>query len=399
MDKILLYALGVAAVSALATNLTVPTIARIAITLRALDHPGARKTQKEAVPRLGGVAIAIGLAAGIGSAAVLRWDRWGAAVGRSELVALAMGTFLVFLLGVVDDLVGVSAAKKFLVQILAAMLLVHAGWAFTVLRLPGLGEVDLGPFGGLVSIVWIVGVTNAINLIDGLDGLAGGVVTIIAVSFLSYALLQASPGTVILMAAIAGACLGFLRHNWEPARVFMGDSGSLTLGFLLAAMAVHSALKAPAAVAILVPILALGVPVMDTLLVMAVRFLDRPKGPLVNRFLRMFRADRQHLHHLLSNLGARRSVIVAAIYVVVVVFCLSALVVAATGQTSLGLALLGFEFVVVLGMRRLGMAMEARRLAQEQRQQVREEVLGAPSAPAAAPEPAPVSPLRRIGRR
>jgi UDP-GlcNAc:undecaprenyl-phosphate GlcNAc-1-phosphate transferase len=391
MEGILLYALGVIAVSALATNLTVPTVARLAIALRALDHPSGRKFQKEPVPRLGGVAIAVGLAVGIGSAAVLRWDRWGAAVGRSELVALAMGTFLVFLLGVVDDLVGVSAAKKFLVQILAAMLLVHAGWAFTVLRLPGLGEIDLGAFGGVVSILWIVGVTNAINLIDGLDGLAGGVVTIIAVSFLSYALLQASPGTVILMAAIAGSCLGFLRHNWEPARVFMGDSGSLTLGFLLAAMAVHSALKAPAAVAILVPILALGVPVMDTVLVMAVRFLDRPKGRLVNRFLSMFRADRQHLHHLLAHIGGRRSMIVVAIYVVVVVFCLSALIVAATGQTTLGLALLGFEFAVVLGMRKLGLAMHARRLAQEQRRQVREEILGL------KPD-REMAPVRRIGR-
>lgn len=391
MGRVLLYALGVLAVSALATNLTVPTVARLAVALRALDHPGERKAQKEAIPRLGGVAIAVGLASGIGSAAVLRWDRWGAAVGKGELAALAIGTFLIFLLGVVDDMVGVSAAKKFVVQILAAMLLVHAGWSFTVLRLPGLPAIDFGVFGGVVSIVWIVGVTNAINLIDGLDGLASGVVTIIAGSFLCYALLQGSPGTVILMAAIAGSCLGFLRHNWEPARVFMGDSGSLTLGFLLAAMAVHSALKAPAAVAILVPILALGVPVMDTLLVMVVRFLDRPQGPIVDRFLRMFRADRHHLHHLLSHIGGRRSVIVASIYAVVVVFCLAALVVAVTGQMMLGVFLIGLEFSVVLGMRKLGLAMHARRLAQQQRQEIKEEVLGIHADP-------PPSQVQRIGR-
>ena len=135
-------------------------------------------------------------------------------------------------------------------------------------------------WGAVVSLLWIVGVTNAINLIDGLDGLAGGVVAIIADSLLAYALLQGNLRTVILMAATAGACIGFLRHNWAPARIFMGDSGSLTLGFLLAAISVHSSLKAPAAVAILVPILALGVPVIDTLLVMGVRFLDRPKGRL-----------------------------------------------------------------------------------------------------------------------
>ena len=283
---------------------------------------------------------------------------------------------LVFLVGAVDDLGGVSAGKKLLLQLVAAWPVVQAGWAFEVLRLPIVGEIHLGLFGGLVSLLWIVGVTNAINLLDGLDGLASGVVTIIAVSFLGYAVLQGNPGTVILMAAIAGSCVGFLRHNWEPARVFMGDSGSLTLGFLLAATSVHSSLKAPAAVAILVPILALGVPVMDTLLVMAVRFLDRPKGALTGRFLRMFHADRKHLHHLLAHFGGARSRIVALIYAVVLSFCALALVVAVTGETTLGVVLVLLEFAVILGMRQMGMAMEARRLARLQREEVKAEVLG-----------------------
>jgi UDP-GlcNAc:undecaprenyl-phosphate GlcNAc-1-phosphate transferase len=299
-------------------------------------------------------------------------------------MALAIGTGIVFLVGVLDDLVGVSAAKKFVFQLLAAWLLVRVGWSFEVLRLPGLGEIHLGLFGGVVSLLWIVGVTNAINLIDGLDGLAGGVATIISVSFLAYAILQGNPGTVILMAALAGACIGFLRHNWEPARIFMGDSGSLTLGFLLATTTVHSSLKAPAAVAILVPILALGVPVMDTLLVMVVRFLDRPKGPFTTRFLRMFRADRNHLHHLLEHLGGNRSRIVAVIYTLVLSFCALALLVAVTGQTTLGVALVGLEFLVVLTMRRRGMAMEARRLARLQRDEIKAEVLGLQAGPEVA---------------
>src|SRR5215203_638565 len=334
MDGILLYALGAAFVAALATNLVVPPITRLAVVLRALDHPGERKFQKGAVPRLGGVAIAVGLVLGGGAAAVSLWNQLGAVVGRSELLALMFGTGVIFLVGVVDDLIGVSAFKKLLCQIVAAWPLVQVGWAFEVLRLPGLGQIDLGILGIPVSLLWIVGVTNAINLIDGLDGLAGGVVTIISVSFLGYAILQGNPGTVILMAAVAGACVGFLRHNWEPARVFMGDSGSLTLGFLLAATAVHSSLKAPATVAILVPILALGVPVMDTLLVRMVRFLDRPKSALADRFLRMFHADRKHLHHLLAHFGGRRSRIVGVIYAVVLSFCALALVVAVTGQTA-----------------------------------------------------------------
>jgi UDP-GlcNAc:undecaprenyl-phosphate GlcNAc-1-phosphate transferase len=392
MDGILPYAIGAAFVAALATNLMVPPIARLAVILRALDHPGERKLQTGAVPRLGGVAIFIGLALGGGVAAVSLWGRLGTAIGRGELLALAFGTAVVFLVGVVDDLVGVSAAKKLLFQLVAAWPLVQAGWAFEVLRLPLLGEIHLGLFGGFVSLLWIVGVTNAINLIDGLDGLAGGVVTIISVSFLGYAVLQGNAGTVILMAGVAGACVGFLRHNWEPARVFMGDSGSLTLGFLLAATALHSSLKAPAAVAILVPILALGVPVMDTLLVMGVRFLDRPKGALTGRFLRMFHADRQHLHHLLAHFGGNRSRIVAVIYCVVLSFCSLALLVAATGETTLGVALVAFEFLVILAMRQTGLAMEARHLSRLQREEIKTEVLGR------VPERALAGGLRRIAR-
>ncbi len=391
MEAILPYAVGAAVLAALATNLMVPPVARLAVMLRAMDHPGERKLQTGAVPRLGGLAIAIGLALGGGLAAVSLWGRLGTAVGRGELLALGFGTLLVFLVGIVDDLVGVSAAQKLLFQVVAAWPVVQAGWAFEVLRLPLVGEVHLGLLGWPVSLLWIVGVTNAINLIDGLDGLAGGVVAIISVSFLGYAMLQGNAGTVILMAAVAGSCLGFLRHNWEPARVFMGDSGALTLGFLLAATSVHSSLKAPAAVAILVPILALGVPVMDTLLVMAVRFLDRPKGALTGRFLRMFHADRKHLHHLLAHFGARRSEIVAVIYGLVLCFCALALLIAVTGETTLGVALVVLEFAVVLGMRQMGLAMEARRLARLQREEIKSEVLGI------APEPRGGG-VRRISR-
>jgi UDP-GlcNAc:undecaprenyl-phosphate GlcNAc-1-phosphate transferase len=375
MDHILFYAMGAAVIAALLTNVMVPPVTRLALALRALDHPDGRKHQSDAVPRLGGVAIMTGLGLGALLAALSRWGEWEG-MRRSEMVALALGTGLVFLIGIIDDLIGVSAAKKFLVQILAAWLLVRIGWSFTVLRLPGVGEMQLGWLGGLVSIVWIVGVTNAINLLDGLDGLAGGVVAIISTSLLGYAILQGNTGTVLLMAATAGACIGFLRHNWEPARIFMGDSGSLSLGFLLAAATVHSSLKAPAAVAIMVPVLALGVPVMDTLLVMAVRFLDRPKGPLGARFLRMFHADRQHLHHLLSHLGGARSRIVTVIYMVVLSFCAMALVVAVTGEITLGVVLIVLEFLVVLGMRRRGLAMAARRLARLQREEIKSEVLG-----------------------
>src|SRR6266446_2747975 len=143
--------------------------------------------------------------------------------------------------------------------------------------MPLWGNISLGFFGGLVTTVWIVGVTNAINLLDGLDGLAGGVAAIIASSLLVLACIQSNILMVMVTAAVVGACLGFLRHNWSPARIYMGDSGSLTLGFLLAVMSLHASLKDAAAVAILAPFLALGLPIIDTVLVMAVRFVEKPE--------------------------------------------------------------------------------------------------------------------------
>ncbi|MEA2693639.1 MAG: UDP-GlcNAc:undecaprenyl-phosphate/decaprenyl-phosphate GlcNAc-phosphate transferase [Acidobacteriota bacterium] len=397
MNNILSYALGAAILAALVTNLVVPTITRLALTLRAVDLPGERRHQSSAVPRLGGVAITAGLAVAAGAATIARWGEWGGHIPKAELAALALGTIMVFLVGVVDDLVGVSPLKKLVFELIAAALLVRVGWSFEVLRLPGLGEIHLGVWGWLVSILWIAGVTNAINLIDGLDGLAGGVVAIISTSLLVYAGLQGNPGSVVLMAATAGACLGFLRHNWEPARIFMGDSGSLTLGFLLGAVSIHSSIKAPAAVAILVPILALGVPVIDTLLVMAVRFLGRQQDPVTSRFLRMFHADRNHLHHLLSHFGSRRSRIVGVIYVVVLGSCSMALLVATTGQSTLGIALILVEFGVILAMRQTGLAMEARRLSRKQRDDIKTEVLGPLEEP--LPEPIVLQPVAAAGQR
>ncbi|HEX9255920.1 MAG TPA: MraY family glycosyltransferase, partial [Candidatus Angelobacter sp.] len=230
-------------------------------------------------------------------------------------------------------------------------------------------------WGGLVAVVWIVGVTNAINLLDGLDGLAGGVAAIIAASLLIFAWIQGNALTVLLMFAIVGACLGFLRHNWAPAKVYMGDSGSLTLGFLLAVMSLRASMKGAATVAILVPILALGLPVIDTLMVMAVRFVEKPQGSLVRRFARMFQADRNHVHHLMARAAPGRKQIVVVIYGVAACFCAMALVVAVGRSAALGTALVVVEVLVVFLMRNLGVRGHARVLSLQQRQQVRQRLM------------------------
>jgi UDP-GlcNAc:undecaprenyl-phosphate GlcNAc-1-phosphate transferase len=377
MLEVALLALAAALIARVVTGAMVPFAAKLAFAVRAVDYPGGRKFHGSAIPRLGGVAVAVGLGFGAGTVALVRWTEWGVPVSSRELVALLIGSVMVFTVGLVDDIVGVSVAKKFLVEFAAAALIVWAGWRFTSLGLPGV-DLPLGALGGVLTVLWIVGVANAINLFDGLDGLAGGVVAIIAGSILVYSLVLDNHFTVILMGAVAGACLGFLPHNWMPAKIFMGDAGSLLLGFILAAITVHSSLKSSAAVAILIPVLALGVPVMDTLVVMAVRFLERPKGHAVERLLRVFRADRNHVHHLMQRHGASRPMVVRTLYLFVLVSCVMALAVALTKSSGLGIALVVVEAGAILLIRTLGLARLTRTLSNDQREELREKWFAPP---------------------
>ena len=378
MLEVAVAAAFAALIAGVVTGAMVPFATKIAFAVRAVDYPGGRKFHGGAVPRLGGVAIGIGLAFGAGAVALMKWSAWGGRVSKVELVALLVATAMVFTVGLVDDIVGVSVAKKFLVEFAAAVLIVYAGWWFSVLGVPGGGEVGLGVMGGVVTVLWIVGVANAINLFDGLDGLAGGVVAIVAGSMLAYSLIQGSVLTSVLMGAVLGACLGFLPHNRMPAKIFMGDAGALTLGFLLGAMSVHGSLKSSAAVAILIPILALGIPVMDTLVVMTVRFLERPKGRAVERLLRIFRADRNHVHHLMQRHGASRPTVVRLLYIFVLISCAMALTVALTKSSGLGVTLVIVEAAAILLIRTLGFPRFTRALADDQREELREKWFAPP---------------------
>jgi UDP-GlcNAc:undecaprenyl-phosphate GlcNAc-1-phosphate transferase len=382
MIELLLPVLLGALAAAATASLVFPLVNRIAMAVRAVDYPGGRRLQREAVPRMGGIAIAAGIAVGAFLPSLMIWQRWVERAASVQSSFLFIGTTLVFLIGLADDIVGLSCIQRFLVQCVAAAGVVYGGWSFGHLYVPPWGEVDLGLWRGPVTMVWIVGVTNAINLLDGLDGLAGGVAAIIATSLLIFAWIQENALTVVLMSAIVGACLGFLRYNWAPAKIYMGDSGSLTLGFLLAVVSLRASMKGAATVAILVPILALGLPVIDTLLVMAVRFLEKPQGSLLRRFARMFQADRNHLHHLMVRTAPGRKQIVLAIYFVAACFCAMALVVAVSRSAALGTTLLVVEVLVVLLMRNLGVRREARLLSLQQRQQVRQGFIARAQRPA-----------------
>ncbi len=345
-------ALLIMVVSGLTTLLVVPWVKQLAISLGAVDHPGNRKLQPVPIPSLGGVAVFFGIGVGTVSGAV--GGTWLRDLPAEELLHFGAAALIVFVLGVLDDLYDVSIFKKLLLEILAAWMVVRIGWQIGDVLLPIVGQVDLGRLAPLISLVWIVGVTNAINLLDGVDGLAGGTVAIIAVSLMLFTLQQGSLGTVIVTSAIAGACLGFLRYNWTPAKIYLGDSGSLTLGFLLASCSLHFSIKAPTTVAILVPILALGLPVIDTLLVMADRFLGRTGDSFHDRFVGMFKADRQHLHHLVLALTPKRARVVLALYGLVVAFCLMAFLVTVERNMWLGIGLLVIEVFAVILIRLAG---------------------------------------------
>jgi UDP-GlcNAc:undecaprenyl-phosphate GlcNAc-1-phosphate transferase len=352
-----------ALLAAIVTLVLTPGVVKLAVRVRAIDVPGGRKRHRREMPRLGGVAIFGGILFSLGPSVLVISGRAFRDVSTTEIAGFTVAVLIIFALGVVDDIRGLSPYTKFLVQVVAAGILVAIGWQFTALRLPWEGRFYLGAVGPILSILWIVGITNAINLIDGLDGLATGVVAIIASSLLVLAVLQRRPETVIVASCLLGACLGFLRHNWRPAKIYLGDSGSLTLGFILAAITLRSSVKASAALAVLVPMLALGLPLFDTLLVMWYRFLRGHRH--LNRFARMFHADRNHLHHLLLETHTERSKTVLTLFGLAIGFCAMSLVVAASGSFWLGLAFLGVEFAAVLLIRRAGLNAEARRLTDD----------------------------------
>jgi UDP-GlcNAc:undecaprenyl-phosphate/decaprenyl-phosphate GlcNAc-1-phosphate transferase len=263
-----------------------PLLMRLAPRIGGVDEGGDRpRVHTRPVPRIGGLAIV----AGILIPAAFFVDLSGPYRG------ILLGTLLVALLGLVDDLRGISPGVKFL-AVCAIALIPVAGFGIVLegFSLPLLGTHEFGWLAYPVTILWIAALANLVNLIDGMDALASGIVSIAAFSF---ALLAASFGRVdaaILAAAICGATLAFLRHNYHPAKIFMGDSGSLALGFLLATVAVEGVLKTAATIALVAPLLVLAVPILDTSFVVLKR-LKYGRNPFV--------ADQNHFYHRFMRIG------------------------------------------------------------------------------------------------
>ncbi|MBW4643931.1 MAG: undecaprenyl/decaprenyl-phosphate alpha-N-acetylglucosaminyl 1-phosphate transferase [Goleter apudmare HA4340-LM2] len=292
-------------VAAVVVLWTTPDVKNIGLKSGRVDQPGGRKVHQRPMVRLGGVSIFAGT---ITSLLVVwwlggfdnlspekEWQIWGVTLG-------GLGFFLI---GLADDLLNLSPFTRLLMQVVVASAAWKAGVSIDFISVPTMGIVDLNWLSLPITVIWLVGMVNAINWIDGLDGLAAGVSGIAAVVMLVVSLFMHQPAAALIAAALAGAALGFLRYNFNPAQIFMGDGGAYFMGFTLAAVGVIGLVKIPAFTAVLLPYLILAVPIVDMSAVILAR-LRHGKSP--------FSADKRHLHHRLLNAGLSHRWTVLFIY-------------------------------------------------------------------------------------
>ncbi len=274
-----------AAIALLVVVVLTPAVGGMARLLGAVDAPDERRLNRRPIPRLGGLAIFLGIAV----PAIAFLDLSG------EMRGILLGAAVACVVGAVDDFRGLAPLPKLAGQVVAAAMPIAFGVWVDHFTFPFIGVVDLpGWLGVSLTIVWIVAVMNMVNFLDGLDGLAAGVCAISGVTFAVIALSLGKADAAILSAIVAGACVGFLRHNFFPARIFMGDSGALVLGFTLASISVAGLLKTASTVVLFLPLVVLAIPIIDTSFVVAKRL--KYRQPISS-------ADRSHLHHRFMNIG------------------------------------------------------------------------------------------------
>lgn len=282
-------------VSLLRAWLATPWVRRLALHLGALDHPGDRKVHAEVMPRMGGLAVFAGFCLPWLAFLLLKNRVSGIFAEYWEMFwALLAGGTAMLLLGIYDDLKGLKATPKFVVQVAVAVALYYAGFRITRITNPFGPAIELEWLSLPLSVLWMVGITNAINLLDDIDGLATGVTACIAMSLALINMVHGNVIVALLTLALAGASFGFLPFNSSPARIFLGDTGSLFMGLLLACIGILSLFKAATVSFILVPLLVFGLPLFDTTSVMLGR---------LRRGTPLFQGDQSHVHHRLLRAG------------------------------------------------------------------------------------------------
>ena len=324
------------AIAAVLSYFFTPPVKNFAHKVGAIDVPkDARRMHKKPIPRLGGLAIYGGFLCSILIFGQL----------DETMMCVLLGAAIIVALGIFDDVLALGAKLKFVVQIVAAAIPVCIGdlqiGLFTNLNpLSDTPFVHLGILAVPVTIIWIVGITNAVNLIDGLDGLAVGVSSIAAITMLAVALLTGNMPIAITMAALAGACIGFMPYNLNPAKIFMGDTGSTFLGYMLATVSIMGLFKFYAVISFAVPFLILGLPIFDTANAI-IRRVAAGRSPMS--------PDRGHVHHKLIDMGFNQKQAVAILYAISATLGLTAVVLTSSGEVKAIVLLLAVLAAILVG--------------------------------------------------
>jgi UDP-GlcNAc:undecaprenyl-phosphate GlcNAc-1-phosphate transferase len=310
--------------------ISTPIIRRLCEHFNLLDVPlDARRVHDKAVPRLGGVAIYLSCVVALATLPLVdRLLAQSLAEQKSLIILTFIPATLVLMLGVYDDLKGTNAVVKFVALGLIATVFFFLGGRIVSLSIPLVGSVQLPLIASfVVTILWLVGITNAFNLIDGLDGLASGAALFSSLVILAVSISQGRSPMIVVAMVLCGALAGFLRYNFNPASIFLGDSGALFVGFTLAALSVTGTQKATTAVAVVVPILAFGFPMVDTAITMGRRLISRRP---------IFQGDNEHIHHMLLARGWSQRQVALVLYGVCAAFGLLAMVFTTTGPKATG---------------------------------------------------------------
>lgn len=324
-----------------------PLVIKFAIKFGLVDIPkDARRVHSKPMPRVGGLAIIISVVLGLAIYYFMTLNATPIAQlslkGSKQFFGYIIGAFFIALMGIIDDAINLRARHKFIFQLLAGIAVYVLGIRIEVVDLPFFNIVSLDILSFPVTMFWIIGLTCAVNLIDGLDGLAAGISAIASIALLTiFAFTSASLEAIIITSVLVGALIGFIPYNFNPAKTFMGDVGSNFLGFTLAVVSILGFAKGYTVVAILVPILALGVPIFDTLFAMVRRFVaGRP----------LLQPDGGHIHHRLLRRGLNQKQAVYILYTITSVLCIIAVLLVSEGAYKLTILIIATIMFIFLGI-------------------------------------------------
>ncbi|MDF7798093.1 hypothetical protein P4C99_01360 [Pontiellaceae bacterium B1224] len=331
-------------ISLVASWILVPWVKKIAPALKMVDEPDERRIHKTPIPRCGGIAVFIATHLGLLAVFFGPWHNLGGATQLQDWLFIFAGSLVLLLVGIFDDMFDMKAWFKLLGQLAVALLMFFGGFTFEAfLHMPLPWIINLG-----VTLFWFVLLINAFNLIDGMDGACGGLGMIASAGLAGMLLSLHQPTDAMVLIALAGACLGFLRYNFNPASIFLGDCGSMFIGFMLAAVSLKADVKQSMVVALLVPLLAVGVPVFDVIMAVWRRLARKIVSSIKGDGLatKVFGPDLDHIHHKLMRSGMTQRKAAIALYGAAIFICVIAL--AATAMTDNRVALFMVGMIVVL---------------------------------------------------